>query len=61
MKVAGIDDVGGISRKIENLSTITKLDKSKKLNLVKSKKSTLSKDFAKVNSTRTDFLTSKAE
>lgn len=63
MEIAAVDGVGsgGIGRKIENLSTIAKLDKSKKLNLAKSKKSTLPKDFAKVNFTKTDFLTSKAK
>ncbi len=56
---AGGGEVGG---NFENLSTVAKLAKSKKLKLTKSKKSELSKDsFAKVNSFGTDFLTPKAK
>lgn len=43
----------GISKNIENLSTIIKLARSKKSNLTKSKKS----DLAKTNSFKMDFLT----
>lgn len=50
-----------VSRSIENLSTVTKLAKSKKLDFAKSKKSILLNDFVKVNSTKTDFLTPKAK
>lgn len=71
MKIAGLDSISGdgISRRIENLSNIIKLDKSKKWNLTKSKNSnlakfknsTLPKDFVKINPTGTDFLNSEAK
>lgn len=54
-----------IDESIKNLSIIAQLTKSTKSNLAKfkkldltiSKKSSLSKDFAKANSIRTDFFT----
>lgn len=58
MEVNGINGVGS---GIANLLTIAKLDKSKRSNYAKSKKSTLPKDFAKINPTRMDFLTFRAK
>ncbi len=60
---AGSASNGKISRSIKNLSTVAKLAKSKKLKLTKPKKSDLIKaqNFAKANSSRTDFLTSEAK
>lgn len=51
----------GIDENIKNLSIITKLAKSKKPNLTKSKKSKLIKDFVRINSSETDFFTRKTK
>ena len=52
-------DGGKVSRNIENLSIVVNLAKSKKPQLAKSKKLDLLK--VKANSSKTDFLTSKAQ
>lgn len=73
VEITWVDDVdGSIDGRIENLSTVAKSGKSKKINLTKSKKSnltrfkksnlamlkklTLLKNVIKVNLTGTDFL-----
>lgn len=63
VEITGVDSVSSdnVGGTIENLSTVTKLNKFKSINLAKCKKSTFPKDFAKINPIRTDFLTSGAK